>query len=105
MRQAQKETVGLAKGTAGKGHPSLGGVTDTPPKDDRPTLAEVGIDKNLAKRGTKLGALPARRREFAPTETRLQYELDGTHGGPVHATGNAVQTHDEGAFELRCASV
>ncbi|XEN30471.1 hypothetical protein M728_001068 [Ensifer sp. WSM1721] len=34
-----------------------GGVTHTPPKDDRPTLAEAGIDKNLAKEGRKLGAL------------------------------------------------
>ncbi|CCM66135.1 hypothetical protein [Sinorhizobium meliloti] len=100
MRQAQKETVGLAKG--GKPYQSTG-LAKNPVAPA--TLAEAGIDKNLAKRGTKLGALPARRREFAPTETRLQYELDGTHGGPVHATGNAVQTHDEGAFELRCASV
>lgn len=42
MRQAQKETVGLAKG--GKPYQSTG-VTDTPVT---PTLAEAGIDKNLA---------------------------------------------------------
>ena len=37
MMAEQKATVGLAKGTAGKGRPSLGGVRETPPKDV-PTL-------------------------------------------------------------------
>ena len=37
-----------AKGTAGAGNP-VGGVSKTPPSDV-PTLAQQGIDKNLAKR-------------------------------------------------------
>jgi hypothetical protein len=44
--EAQKETVGLNRGTAGAGRPRLGGVKVTPPKDDRPTLAAAGIDKD-----------------------------------------------------------
>jgi hypothetical protein len=56
---AQRETVGLNTGTAGQGRPTaLGGIPDTPPKkDDRPTLAEAGIDKNLAKRARRAAAL------------------------------------------------
>ena len=51
----QKETVGLNEGRAGKGRPDLGGLEINPPKKDtRPTLAEVGIDKNLADRARKL---------------------------------------------------
>src|SRR5262249_43086763 len=57
MRQAQKETVGLNKGTAGKGRPKIGGLSDNPPIDDRPTLESQGIDKNLAHQGRVLGAL------------------------------------------------
>ncbi len=55
---AQKETVGLNTGTAGKGRPSLGGANDEPPKDTRPTLAEAGIDKKLSSRAQKLAAVP-----------------------------------------------
>ncbi len=55
---AQKETVGLNTGTAGKGRPSLGGANEEPPKDTRPTLAEAGIDKKLSSRAQKLAAVP-----------------------------------------------
>jgi N6-adenosine-specific RNA methylase IME4 len=58
MHQEQKETIGLNEGTAGRGRPRKGGVAKTPPKKDmRPTLAEAGIDKNLAKRARQLAAL------------------------------------------------
>src|SRR5262245_51067690 len=46
MRQAQKEAVGLNHGLSGS---TVTGVTKTPVKDLRPTLASQGIDKNLAK--------------------------------------------------------
>jgi hypothetical protein len=46
---AQRKAVGLAKGAAEKR-----GVSDTP----RITLAEAGIDKNLAKQARKFAALP-----------------------------------------------
>ena len=54
----QKETVGLNTGTAGKGRPNLGGSDEVPPKNERPTLAEVGIDKKLSMRAQKLAAVP-----------------------------------------------
>jgi hypothetical protein len=57
MMQEQKNTVGLNTGTAGKGRPKIGGVSETPPKkDDRLTLAAAGIDKNLAKAARKKAA-------------------------------------------------
>lgn len=53
MRQEQKATFVLASGKEGK-RKSLG-LGNNP--SDRPTLAEAGIDKNLANEGRKLGAL------------------------------------------------
>jgi hypothetical protein len=44
LRQAQKETVGLARGSDGR---ALSGLNKNP-DDLRPTLASQGIDKNLA---------------------------------------------------------
>jgi hypothetical protein len=58
LMAAQKEDIGFNAGTAGRGRPILGGVSDTPPKTDgRPTLAEAGIDKNLAKKARLAAAL------------------------------------------------
>ncbi len=57
LMEAQRQTVGLSSGTAGKGRPPLGGSQPDPPKDTRPTLAEAGIDKNLANRARKLAAV------------------------------------------------
>jgi hypothetical protein len=39
-----------ATGTAGQGRPALGGTITEPPKDNSPTLAELGIDKKLSSR-------------------------------------------------------
>jgi N6-adenosine-specific RNA methylase IME4 len=72
MRQEQKKTVGLAKGgtpykNKGKGKNSTG-VSNTPV--EKPTLADAGINKNLAKEGRKLGALSEREFEKAVTTAR-----------------------------------
>jgi hypothetical protein len=57
MMQEQKKTVGLNPGTAGRGRPTKGGFSKNPPKKDaRPTLAEAGIDKNLAHKARKAAA-------------------------------------------------
>jgi hypothetical protein len=45
LRQARKETVGLNRGLAGS---SVSGLDKNPVRDERPTLASQGIDKNLA---------------------------------------------------------
>jgi hypothetical protein len=57
MIAVQKATVGLAKGTAGKGRQKKGGSRKDPPKDV-PSLADVGIDKHLADRARKMAAPP-----------------------------------------------
>ena len=45
----QKQTVGLNRGTAGKGRPVKGGSAKAPPKDLRPTLREIGVkDKKFS---------------------------------------------------------
>lgn len=57
MMQEQKKTVGFNAGTAGRGRPTKGGFSKNPPKKDaRPTLAETGIDKNLAHKARKAAA-------------------------------------------------
>ena len=70
LRQAQKESVGLNQGTAGAGRPSLGGLNGNPPKDDRPTLASQGIDKNLAHQARTLGAMTEEKFEKVVADAR-----------------------------------
>src|SRR6516165_2418843 len=50
MMAARKETVGFNRGTAGMGNANVSGGLSEIPRDERPTLAEAGIDKNLAGR-------------------------------------------------------
>jgi N6-adenosine-specific RNA methylase IME4 len=57
IMKAQAKTVGKAKGSAGQGRPAKGGVRKTPPNDGPPSLAEAGIDKNLAKRAREAAAV------------------------------------------------
>lgn len=57
--KAQKETVGLNKGAKSGRLPKNGGARKEPPlKDDRPTLAEAGIDKKLSSRAQRYAAIP-----------------------------------------------
>src|SRR6516162_10993768 len=56
LRQAQKDSVGLATGGEHGGRTRIDGVRNTP-SIVRPTLAQQGIDKNLAKHARALGAL------------------------------------------------
>ena len=67
LRQAQKETVGLATGGEHGGGGRFDGVRKTP-SIVRPTLAMQGIDKNLAKQARALGALSEEEFEAAVTD-------------------------------------
>lgn len=62
MRQEQKATVGLNRGVRRVGK--------KPTRDTRPTLAEAGINKNLANEGRKLGVLSERDFERAVKTAR-----------------------------------
>lgn len=48
---AQKDSVGLNKGTIRRG-------SESEPRDERPTLADSGIDKKLSSRAQKIAAVP-----------------------------------------------
>ena len=50
-----------AKGTAGMGRPKIGGTKSEPPKDDQPTLAEIGIDRKRSALAQKLSEMPKQR--------------------------------------------
>jgi hypothetical protein len=63
MRQKQAATIGLAKGTRGS---KVKGAR----VDQKPTLADAGINKYLAHEGRKLGAMPEHRFELAVAAAR-----------------------------------
>jgi N6-adenosine-specific RNA methylase IME4 len=69
LRQAQKDSVGLATGGEHGGRTRIDGVRNTP-SIVRPTLAQQGIDKNLAKHARALGALSPERFEQAVADAR-----------------------------------
>lgn len=46
------------KGTAGKGRPKKGGDHSEPPKDDAPTLSDLGISKKESSKAQEVAALP-----------------------------------------------
>lgn len=56
LRQAQKDTVGLATGGEHGGRVGIDGLRNNP-SNARPTLAGQGIDKNLAHQARVLGAM------------------------------------------------
>ena len=71
LRQAQKETVGLATGGEHGGGGRFDGVRKTP-SIVRPTLGMQGVDKNLAKQARALGALSEEEFEAAVTDARTK---------------------------------
>ncbi len=85
MLIAQKETVGLNRGRAGAGRPTLGASdTEVPKVDERPTLADVGISHKLSAHAQKMAAVPeqefqsrvdAWRGEMAEGQTRVTMDL------------------------------
>ncbi|QDW39014.1 hypothetical protein FFI89_018795 [Bradyrhizobium sp. KBS0727] len=79
MLLAQKETVGLNQGRAGAGRPRLGDSdTEQPKTDDRPTLAEAGIDRKLSSRAQRVAEMD--RAEFEAALARHAEEMRGGQG-------------------------
>lgn len=70
---AQRETEGLNRGAKGS---IVSGSKRDPLKDDRPTLAEAGIDKHLADRARKLAAIPERKFNAMLGEWRERIEVE-----------------------------
>jgi N6-adenosine-specific RNA methylase IME4 len=65
LRQAQKESVGLAQ----PGRPG-NGLSENPINAERPTLASQGIDKNLAHQARTLGAMSEEKFEEVVSDAR-----------------------------------
>lgn len=70
MRQQQKATVGLSKGAQGTGSNQYRKQVRATEKPAPPTLAEAGINKNLAHEGRKLGAMDEHQFEQAVKTAR-----------------------------------
>lgn len=84
MLVEQKATIGLNTGTAGKGRPGLGGSAAAPPKrDDRPTLAQAGIDKKLSMRAQRLATLSAAEFRLVMAEGRERILAVGREHAPL----------------------
>lgn len=90
---AQRETTGL--NTGGGDRKSDRRVEDKP-TDQRPTLAEAGIDKNLADRARKLAAVPQAQFEGMVGEwrERVQQETERVTTNLIRA-GEREQKRDE----------
>lgn len=79
MLVEQKETIGLNRGRAGAGRPPLGDSdTEQPKPDDRPTLAEVGIDRKLSSKAQRMAAMDAA--EFEAALSRHAEEVRAGQG-------------------------
>jgi hypothetical protein len=65
LRQAQKETIGLATGGD-----AMKARVGEKPEVDRPTLASQGIDKNLAHQARTLGAMSEEKFEEVVSDAR-----------------------------------
>ena len=69
LMAAQKATIGVAKGGDHGGRASKDGLRHNP-SNARPTLAEAGIDKNLANRARTYAAVPQEKFEKLLTDKR-----------------------------------
>lgn len=92
MIAAQKEMVGLNRGTRGqlKGRNASGGTETEPPEDARPTLADVGIDKKLSSHAQKMAAVPA-----AEFEARLGAWRDEVSAAGARVTMDLLKIGEE----------
>ncbi|MET3790684.1 hypothetical protein [Aquamicrobium terrae] len=88
----QRATVGLNTGSLRRG-------SQTDPRDDRPTLADAGIDKHLADRARKLAAIPEAEFTEIVSDWRERVERENERvsvnllkTGERHAAAQAVDT-------------
>jgi hypothetical protein len=88
MMEDQRKSVGLAK--AGRKSKTIG-VSETPI-----TLAEAGIDKNLAREARKLAKLSPSEQENLIATTRERIE----QGGIERVFGNTMHPYDERGLDL-----
>lgn len=77
---AQKETVGLNAGSRGQlaGKSDFGGAVVEQPEDERPRLADIGIDRKLSSKAQKLAAMDLA--EFERALARHKEEMESGAG-------------------------
>lgn len=87
MIAAQKQTIGLNRGRAGAGRPVLGASEmEAPKSDERPRLADVGIDHKLSSHAQKMAAVPAE--EF---QSRIDAWRDEMSAGQARVTMDLIR--------------
>jgi hypothetical protein len=99
----QKNGEGLNKGAAGS---VVTGTHREPVMDDKPTLAEIGISKNLSSRAQAIAAIPAEDFEVTLDEHRAQQQAVTVatmqklaDKGKEHATKDEKESNDVNAKE------
>ncbi|MDI3559590.1 hypothetical protein [Bradyrhizobium sp. Arg816] len=77
---AQKETVGLNTGSRGQlqGKSDSGGAVVEQPEDERPRLADIGVDRKLSSKAQKLAAMDVA--EFERALARHKEEMESGAG-------------------------
>lgn len=77
---AQKETVGLNTGSRGQlqGKSDSGGAVVEQPEDERPRLADIGVDRKLSSKAQKLAAMDMA--EFERALARHREEMESGAG-------------------------
>ncbi|BCA04174.1 methyltransferase-A70 family protein [Bradyrhizobium diazoefficiens] len=80
MIVAQKETVGLNAGSRGQlqGKGDSGGAVVEQPEDERPRLADIGVDRKLSSKAQKLAAMDVA--EFERALARHKEEMESGAG-------------------------
>lgn len=111
MIAAQKATIGLNRGRAGAGRPVLGAAeTEAPKVDERPKLADVGIDHKLSAHAQKMAAVPAEdfqsridawRDEMAAGQSRVTMDL--MRIGETSLKKERRETRERELAEVQCA--
>lgn len=97
MIEEQKRTVGLNQGAKGS---IVTGSERVPVKDERPTLASVGIDKKLSSRAQAIAAIPQRDFDATLAEHREAQQAVTSHTMDTLARKGAVHVaHNSGENE------
>lgn len=100
MIVAQKETVGLNAGSRGQlqGKTDSGGANVEQPEDERPRLADIGVDRKLSSKAQKLAAMDLAEFEHALARHREEME---SGAGRVAMDLHKIDAEEKGRVHRR----